>query len=132
MDSVFSLLIIGIVALLGYFVPKKYNVYFNNKYHESAISMPIAIATAIFASLWLVFMDSSAFWYWALLIVSILLCVISVLYVIYIGWQVGASGFEIVFAIFAQLLAIAGVIIMIIGLLAFIIKVFGKNTKKRK
>lgn len=132
MDSVFSLLIIGIVALLGYFVPKKYNVYFNNKYHEAVISMPIAIATAIFASLWLVFMDSSAFWYWALLIVSILLCVISVLYVIYIGWQVGASGFEIVFAIFAQLLAVAGVIIMIIGLLAFIIKVFGKNTKKRK
>ena len=132
MHHLITLLIIGIVALAGYFIPRKYNEYFQNAYHEDAISMPLAIATAIFSSLWLLFMDSDGFWYWFLLIASIVLCIISVIYVIYITSSVRAGTFEIVFAVLSQILAIAGVVILIIGTIALIMELGGKKKKKRR
>lgn len=130
MHPVVALLIIAIVALIGYFVPKKYNEYFNDEYNVNALSMPLAIATAISTSIWLLFMDLAGFWYWFLLIASILLCVISILHAIYVGLQVRAGILEIVLAVIAQILATAGVIILIISVLAVVMKMVGR--KKRK
>ena len=132
MHPVVSLLLIGLVALLGHVVPKKYNAYFQRKYHEDAVSMPLAVVTAIFASLWLIFMDVEGFWYWFLLIGTIALSVVSVVYAICVSLQVGAGAFEIAFAIFAQILAIAGIAILIISVFAMIMEGFGGKKKKRK
>ena len=131
MHPVITLLIIFMVALVGYFFPKKYNEYFYMEYHKNIVSVPLAITTAIVSSLWLLFMDSDGFWYWALLIISILFCIISIIYVLYVGWQVGAGAFEIVLAVLAQIFAIAGVIILILGVLSFVMELFGTK-KKRK
>ncbi len=127
---VFSVIIV--IMLIGYFLPKKYNDYFYNKYYEKAVSTPLAIATAVSFSLWLLLMDMEGFWYWALLVVSVLLCIISVIYVVYIGTQVRAGVFEIVFAIVTQLLATAGVVILIIVFIAAIMGLLDKSKKRKR
>ena len=132
MHPLIILLIIVAVALIGYFFPKKYNEYFYSEYHENAVSMPLAIVTAIFSSLWLVFMDVDGFWYWFLLIASTALCIISILRTIYVGISVNAGAFEIVIATIAQILATAGVIIQILGILMLFMEFFGGKKRKRK
>ena len=132
MPAIVQILIIIAVALLGYFVPNKYNEYFYREYYEKIISMPLAIVTAIFSALWLIFMDTEGFWYWALLISAILMCIISVIYVIYIGLQLRARAIEIAFAALAQILAIAGIVITILVIIAFIMKASDGKKKKRK
>ena len=102
------------------------------KYYEKAVSTPLAIATAVSFSLWLLLMDMEGFWYWALLVVSVLLCIISVIYVVYIGTQVRAGVFEIVFAIVTQLLATAGVVILIIVFIAAIMGLLDKSKKRKR
>lgn len=130
MHPIITLLIIAAVALIGYFFPKKYNEYFFDEYHQDAISMPLAVATAIFSSLWLIFMDLDGFWYWFLLIAAILLCVISVLRAIYVGICVKASALEIVLATIAQFFATAGTLILILGILMLFFKILGGKKKK--
>ena len=132
MNPIITFLIIFAVALIGYFFPKKYNEYFRSKYYENAVSMPLAVATAIFSSLWLVFMDFEGFWYWFLLIASIVLCIISILRTVYIGISVKASAFEIIIAAIAQIFATAGTVILILGFLMLIIQLFSGKKKKRK
>ena len=131
MPPIITLLIIATVALIGYVLPKKYNEYFYGEYRENAVSMPMATVTAISFSLWLLFMDFEGFWYWFLLIASIIVCIISILYTIYIGISVRASSFEIVIAVIAQILATAGVIILILGIILLIMEAFNKKKKKR-
>ena len=125
------MLIIAAIALIGYFFPKKYSEYFYSEYHENAVSMPLAVATAIFSSLWLVFMDLDGFGYWFLLIASILLCIISILRAVYVGLSVKAGAFEIAIAIIVQIFATAGTIILILGVLLLIIELFGGKNRKR-
>ena len=131
MHPLLTLLIIGAVALIGYFFPKKYNESFYSQYHESIVSMPLAIVTAIFLALFLLLMDLGGFWFWSLLIASIVLSLIGILYVIYIGWKVNASPIAVIVAIVAQIFATAGVLILIIGVIAAIMQIFG-GTKKKK
>ena len=132
MHPIVILLIVVTIALIGYFFPKRYNDYFYSEYHENAVCMPLAIATAVFSSLWLVFMDLDGFWYWFLLIASIVLCVVSILRTVYVGISVSAGAFEIVIAIIAQIFATAGVIILILGTLLLIMELFGGKKRKRK
>ena len=131
MPPIIMLLIIVAVALIGYFFPKKYNQYFCGEYHKDAVSMPLAVATAIFSSLWLVFIDLDGFWYWFLLIVAIVFCIVSVLRTIYIGICAKASVFEIAIATIAQIFATAGTIVLILGIIMLIVELFG-GKKKRK
>lgn len=132
MNPIITLLLIVTVALIGYFFPKKYNEYFYNEYRKNLVSMPLAVTTAIFSSLWLLFMDLDGFWYWFLLIASIILYIISILHAIYIGISVNASIFEMALAIIAQVLATAGVIILILGFFYIIMEHSNKKKKKRK
>ena len=132
MHPIITLLIIVALALIGHFFPKKYNKYFYSEYHENAVSMPLAVATAIFCSLWLVFMDLEGFWYWFLLIAAIVLCFISILRAIYVGISVKAGAFEIIIAAIAQIFATAGTIILILGTLLLIIELFSGKKKKRR
>ncbi len=132
MHPIITLLIILAVALIGHFFPKRYNEYFYSEYRENAVSIPLAVATAIFSSLWLVFMDLDGFWYWFLLIASIVLCIISILRAVYVGISVKAGAFEIVFATIAQIFAAAGTIILILGVLILIIELLSGKKRKRK
>ena len=132
MHPIITLLIIVAVALIGHFFPKSYNKYFYGEYHENAVSMPLAVATAIFSSLWLLFIDLEGFWYWFLLIASIALGVTSILYAIYVGISVKAGAFEIMIAIIAQIFAIAGTIILILGVFALVMELFSGKKRKRK
>ena len=77
-------------------------------------------------------MDLDGFWHWLLLIASIVLCVASVLHAVYVGINVRARALETVIAVVAQIFATAGVIILIIGFLAFIMELFGGKKRKRK
>lgn len=132
MDTIITLIVIAVVGLLGYFVPQKFNEYFMDEYHQKIISTPLAVTTAILVALWLILMDTSAFWYWALLIAAIVLCVISIIYVIYIGLMTRASIFEILIAIIVQMLAIAGVVIIVLGVVVLLMDLFtGKKKRKR-
>ncbi|MBR5246353.1 MAG: hypothetical protein IKV25_03150 [Clostridia bacterium] len=132
MRIMLAIIIIGLITLFGYFLPKKYNEFFYNKYHEKIISTPLATATAIFSFLWLLLMDSEEIWYWILLIAAVSLCIISVLYVIYTGLQVRSSVFEIIFAILAQILATAGVLIFILFIVGFVMEIFGGKKKRKR
>ena len=80
MNSLVILLIVAVSALAGYFLPKKYDEYFYRKYYENALSMPLAVASAVAIVLWHVFMDSEGFLYWVSLIGTILLCIASIIY----------------------------------------------------
>ena len=131
MHPIVTLLIVVVVALIGYFFPKAYNDYFDGEYRKKIVSIPLASTTAVFLALWLILMDFGGFWYWALLICSILLFVVSVLRVIYNGLSVGASIFEIIVAVLAQIFAIAGIAILIIGVFALIMEATGQKKRKR-
>lgn len=126
-----TLLIVVILALIGYILPKKYDEYFYHKYHEKVVSMPLAIATAVSVTLWLLLLDFDGFWFWASLIVAILLCIASMLCVAYTAWQVRAGTLEIILVVLSQLFATAGVLILIIGVIAMIMKMLGGNKKRR-
>ena len=93
--------------------------------------MPLAVATAVASALWLLFIDADGFWYWFLLIASILLYIISTLYVIHNGLQVQANTMELAFAVLAQILATAGTIIIIIGIVWLFVELLGGKKKKR-
>ena len=131
MHPVITLILIISIALIGYILPKKYNEYFFNAHHRNATSMPLAVATAVASALWLLFIDADGFWYWFLLIASILLYIISTLYVIHNGLQVQANTMELAFAVFAQILATAGTIIIIIGIVWLFVELLGGKKKKR-
>ena len=132
MNSVVTLLVIVIVALIGYFIPKKFDDYFQSEYHENIISMPLAVATAIFSSLWLLFMDVEGIWYWFLMIGAIALLAVSIARAIFVGVSVQAGVLEIVFAVILQTVATVGVIILILGVIALIMGLFGNKRRKRK
>lgn len=131
MHPIVTLLIVVIVALIGYFFPKAYNEYFYGEYRQKVVSIPLASATAVFLALWLILMDFGGFWYWALLICSILLFVVSVLHAVYTGVVAGASVFEIIVAVLAQVFAIAGIAILIIGVFALVMEAVGQSKRKR-
>ena len=132
MNPILTILIVVVVGLLGYFVPKKFNEYFNDEYDTKIVSTPLAVTTAILVALWFLFMDTSEFLYWALLIASIVLCVISIVYVVYIGLMTRASIFEILLGIVSQILAIAGTAILVLGVIVLVMQFFTGNKKRKR
>ena len=132
MSYIIKLLIVGAIVLVGYYFPKSYNEYFRNKYHEAVVCTPLAVSTAIAAVLWLLFMDQEGFWYWAFLIAAISLCAVSVIYAISIGCRAEAGVFEIIVAVLAQIFATAGVTVLILVIIGFIMELFGGKKKRRR
>jgi hypothetical protein len=129
MKKLIAILLIGIISLVGYLFPKKYNEYFRRKYHENIVSMPLATTTAVFCVTFLLVMDNEGFWFWTLLIAAIVLLIASIIYAICIGTQTRANAFETAIGALAQICAIVGIVIIIILILTLI---FGNKKKKKR
>ena len=112
--------------------PKAYNEHFREKYYEEVVSMPLAAATAVTFLLWMTPIIESAFWDGAILVISILLCVVAVLRSAYLGIISGASVGEIITAVVAQMVAIAGVAIVLFVLIGMFSSMSGGKKKKRR
>lgn len=127
-----KLLIVIVVSILGYMFPKAYNEHFREKYHEEVVSMPLAAATAVTFLLWMTPIIESAFWDGAILVISILICVVAVLRSVYLGVISGAGVGEIITAVVAQMVAIAGVVIVLFILIGMFSSMSGGKKKKRR
>lgn len=128
MSSVVSLILVIIAAIIAFVFPSKYDKYFSRKYHENAVSFPLSIITAIVTAAWLVLRDFGGTWYWIVLVLFIILAIASVLYPILKGIGVGAGISEIFVAVLAQIVSIAGIVIMLFVLINML---YGGKKKKK-
>ncbi len=131
MESLIKWVLIAAVILVGYYFPKAYNNYYFSRYHDNGVSWGLAVLSVIMLVVAVVIGQDGGLLFSFLMTLFALSVIGSLVYCWISATKLGATVFDKVVLILAQLAATFGIVAFLVIVIAAL-NSLDKHKKKRK